>query len=293
VPAYDYTTVGHVTADVFSDGTRRPGGGAFYSALQAARLGQRALIITQGVPSELEELLAPYRAELELEIRPAGHTTTLHTRGRRRGERTQRVLAWAGPIEGMLEVDTAILHLAPVARETAPTWSGHAEFVGLTPQGLVRAWSATGEQIYHRALAPEQLPERWDAIVISRAERDSFEWLITAAASAAYERDVDGADAGAAGGAVMAITAAADATVLHVPGAGTLELEVPRIEQFVDDIGAGDVFAAAFFHSLQRGCGPPEAAAFANAAAAVRIGGAGPAAVGERGAIQAQLRALA
>jgi hypothetical protein len=295
VPAYDYTTVGHVTADVLSDGSRRPGGGAFYSALQAARLGQRVLIITQGVPAELEELLAPFRAELELEIRPAEHTTTLHTRGRRRGERTQRVLAWAGPIEGMLEVDTAILHLAPVARETAPTWSGHAEFVGLTPQGLVRTWSAPGEQICHRALAPEQLPERWDAIVISRAERGSFEWLIAAAASTAAERDAGGADAGAgaARGAVMAITAAADATVLHVPGEGTLELEVPRIEEFVDDIGAGDVFAAAFFYSLRRGCAPPEAAAFANAAAAVRIGGAGPAAVGQRGAIEARLRALA
>ena len=38
---FDYTTVGHVTADVLGDGSRRPGGSAFYSALQAARLGQR------------------------------------------------------------------------------------------------------------------------------------------------------------------------------------------------------------------------------------------------------------
>ena len=46
---YDYTAVGHVTADVFADGSVRPGGSALYSALQAARLGRRALIITQGV----------------------------------------------------------------------------------------------------------------------------------------------------------------------------------------------------------------------------------------------------
>jgi len=36
---FDYTAVGHVTIDVMPDGSRRPGGGAFYAALQAARLG--------------------------------------------------------------------------------------------------------------------------------------------------------------------------------------------------------------------------------------------------------------
>ena len=93
MPAYQYTTVGHVTADVLADGSRRPGGGAFYSALQAARLGKRALIITQGVPSEVEQLLAPYREELELEIIPAQHTTTLHTFGHG-AARTQRIKPW-------------------------------------------------------------------------------------------------------------------------------------------------------------------------------------------------------
>ena len=45
---FDYTTVGHVTIDVLDDGSRRAGGTAFYSALQAARLGRRALIVTRG-----------------------------------------------------------------------------------------------------------------------------------------------------------------------------------------------------------------------------------------------------
>jgi len=285
---YDYTTVGHVTADVLGDGSRRPGGGAFYSALQAARLGQRALIITQGVSSEIEILLAPYRPELEVEIHPAQHTTTLHTLGRS-GARTQRVLAWAGPIEHAVSVDTAILHLAPVARETAAAWQGRAEFVGLTPQGLMRAWEAPDAEITQRSLSPRQLPERCDAIVISKAERESCAWLIDAA------NGDGGQAAGAAGtlGALVAITAAADPTTLHIPGGEVLELEVPRIEQFVDDIGAGDVFAAAFFVSLREGRSPAEAAAFGNAAAAVRIGAAGPDAVGERVAIEAHLRALA
>ena len=45
-----------------------------------------------------------------------------------------------------MAVDTAILHLAPIARETPRAWPrSRAEFVGLTPQGLVRAWDARGE----------------------------------------------------------------------------------------------------------------------------------------------------
>ncbi|MCW3026423.1 MAG: hypothetical protein JWM29_1855, partial [Solirubrobacterales bacterium] len=63
---FDYTTLGHVTIDIFADGSRQPGGTAFYSALQAARLGRRARIVTRGRPSELKELLEPYLAELEL-----------------------------------------------------------------------------------------------------------------------------------------------------------------------------------------------------------------------------------
>ncbi len=294
MPVYDYTTVGHVTADVLADGSRRPGGGAFYSALQAARLGQRALIITQGVASEIEELLAPYRRERELEVLPAPHTTTLQTFGRGTA-RAQRVLAWAGPITQAVTIDTAILHLAPVARETTARWRGRADFVGVTPQGLVRTWSEPDRHIQQLRLEPDQLPERRDAIVISHDERDSCAWLI--AAGAPHDRQAAGSPQRGDGAAraartLVAITAGADATALHIPGREMLELEVPRIEHFVDDLGAGDVFAAAFFVALLEGRPPVEAAAFGNAAAAVRIGGAGPSAVGERDAIQARLDAL-
>jgi len=295
VPAYQYTTVGHVTADVFADGSRRPGGGAFYSALQAARLGRRALIITQGVPAEVEQLLAPYRDELELDVIPTRQTTTLRTSGRG-AARKQRLLAWAGPIARAVAVDTEILHLAPVARETTGRWEGRADFVGLTPQGLVRAWAKLGGEIKQRRLQPEQLPERCDAIVISRAERQSCAWLLAAAqqrhGARAAGSSAAGGGASATPGPLIAITAGAEATALHVPGQEVLALEVPRIERFVDDLGAGDVFAAAFFVSLVGGRPPAEAASFGNAAAAVRIAGAGPGAVGERDAIRERLRAL-
>ncbi len=272
---FDYTTVGHVTADVLADGTRRPGGSAFYSALQASRLGRRALIITQGAAREIEELLEPYRSEFELVILPAQETTTLQTSAVG-AQRAQRVLAWAGPIAENLEVDTEILHLAPVARETPRRWSGRSDLVGLTPQGLVRAWERDGGKVGHVALEPAQLPERWDAIVISEAERPSCAWLVADPA-----------------GAVVAVTNAAAPTAIHQRAAATAWVPVPAIEDFRDDIGAGDVFAAAFFMAIAEGQPAGEAACFANAAAAVRIGAVGADGIGHRPEIEARLRAVA
>jgi sugar/nucleoside kinase (ribokinase family) len=272
--SFDYVTVGHVTRDAIDHGTHgiafQPGGSAFYSALQAARLGLRTLVVTQGNPSEIESMLAPYRGELELHTIPAKHTTTLSTRGVG-AARTQRMLAWAGPIVEPLELDTAILHLAPVARETPSSWPGSAAFVGITPQGLVRHWEQGG--ISPAPLDPSMLPDRFDAAVISEHERPSCHTLF----SVARQR-----------GAHVAVTAGSRPTIVHLPSSGAgpvVQTSTPALVTVREDIGAGDVFAAAFFIALADGCTPLEAATFGNAAAAVRIAGVGPGAIGQREAI--------
>jgi hypothetical protein len=301
--SFDYVTVGHVTRDAIDHGadsiTFQPGGSAFYSALQAARLGLRTLVVTQGVPSEIDAMLAPYRGELELHTIPAEHTTTLSTRGVG-AARTQRVLAWAGPIVQRVELDTAILHIAPVARETPVSWPGNAAFVGITPQGLVRDWEqgegvplgplhtasllgdiplappnsdALAGDISQVKLDPSLLPDRFDAAVISEHECPSCHTLF----SAARHR-----------GAHVAVTAGSRATTVHLPSSGAgsvVQTSAPAPVTVRDDIGAGDVFAAAFFIALADGCTPLEAATFGNAAAAVRIAGVGPGAIGRREAI--------
>jgi pfkB family carbohydrate kinase len=272
----DYTTVGHVTVDVMRDGSRRPGGTAFYSALQAARLGLRTLIVTRGVPREIAALLEPYRGELELEILAAPQTTMLATRGSG-ATRSQRVLAWAGAIDEHVAVDTSILHLAPVARETPGRWQGFAGFVGLTPQGLVRAWSGDCGDIFAAAPQRGRIPGRCQAVVMSEHERTSSGELIAAAAAC---------------GAIVAVTAGASPTTLLCAGGDAL-VDVPTVANPTDDVGAGDVFAAAFFIALHEGRAPRLAADFANAAAAVRIGAAGADAIGGREVIEARLRAVA
>ena len=299
-------TVGHVTVDVIAaDASRRPGGGAFYSALQAARLGLRALIVTQGSPTELEALLEPYRDELELCIVPAPATTTFATSWPG-GQRLQHVLAWAGPIAGPVEVDTRILHFAPVARETPAAWRGRAGFVGLTPQGLARTWGPpsgeTDNGHAHRSAAVRAeasdgqaggelrsaplpndrdsldalLPHPCNAVVISEQERTACAPLLAAAAAT---------------GAVIAVTAGPGATSVELPGGEITQVQAPAVAAPRDDLGAGDVFAAAFFVALHEGLSPVRAAAFGNAAAAVRIEGIGADAVGDRRAIEARIEA--
>jgi len=266
VSGFDYVTVGHVTVDVVGpSGERRPGGGAFYSALQAARLGMRTQIVTQGRRRELEELLEPYRDEFELRVLPAERTTTLATSGMG-AERRQRVLAWAGPMREPIEVDAAILHLAAVARETPTDWQGRAEFVGVTPQGLMRAWEADDRgQVSLVALDPRDLPAQVDALVVSRRERPYCELLPTRP--------------------VIAVTAGRDPTMVIVPDGTAATAAVPPVERVRDDLGAGDVFAAAFFIALHGGDAPLQAAAWGNAAAAVRVSGVGAGAVGAAVAI--------
>jgi hypothetical protein len=277
--AFDYTTVGHVTIDVLSDGSRRPGGTAFYAALQAARLGRRARIVTQGVVAEIEQLLEPFASEFELEIHPATHTTTLETVGAGH-ERRQRLLAWAGPIEEPGVLDSAIVHLAPVARETPAEYRGGDGFLGLTPQGLLREWSHVGAEITSvrgQVGSLAGMADRCRAIVLSELERAGCAELIAAARSR---------------GAIVAVTDEASPALI-LPGTdGEFAVPVPAVDHPREDLGAGDVFAAAFFLALHEGRSPGEAAAFANATAAVRISGAGADAVGDSTAVARRLQAV-
>jgi sugar/nucleoside kinase (ribokinase family) len=295
VARFDYTAAGHVTVDVLADGTTQPGGGAFYSALQASRLGLRALVITRGRAPEIERLLEPYATELDVQVQPANDTTTLQSCAPDAAA-GQRVLAWAGPLEPPRAVDSEILHFAPVARETGRHWNGRARFIALTPQGLIRTWSAIGEQMRASELSRDQLPERVDAVVLSEHERPWCGVLFAAPPAPSERAKLDG-DGGAAGAALpqplVAVTAAHRATVLHHPPAKPLALAVPRVRRVVDDVGAGDVFAAAFFCALASDTAPREAAAFANAAAAVRLSGCGADAVGTREAVENRVHSAA
>ncbi len=85
----------------------------------------------------------------------------------------------------------------------------------------------------------EAIARRCHAVVVNHHERASCARLIAAATAA---------------GALTAITAGASPTVVLRPhGQDELVLDVPPLERPVEDIGAGDVFAAAFFVALGDG----------------------------------------
>lgn len=275
-PRYDYVAVGHVTADIMADGSRRAGGTALYGALQAARLGLRALILTRGLPEEVEQLLRPYSAELELRVQPAPHTTALLTSGAD-GQRRQRVLAWAGPMRQERLPEAAVVHLAPVAAELSGPVRAGSCFLGLTPQGLARAWPGPEREIVTVAPSPKQqaIARECDAMVLSVHERGACEGMIEATLRA---------------GGVVAVTAAHEPTEIM---AGELLERVPveEVEQPADDLGAGDVYASAFFIELAGGADPLAAARTAAAAAALRMLGSGPEAIADGQAIAAHVQA--
>ncbi|HUH81840.1 MAG TPA: PfkB family carbohydrate kinase [Solirubrobacteraceae bacterium] len=272
---FDYAAVGHVTVDILPGGERRVGGTAFYSAIQAARLGLSAVVVTRGVPGEIEQLLAPYAEELELRVSAAERTTSLDTAGSG-PKRRQRLLRWAGEIAAELAPDAGIVHLAPVAREISFYRRRAGTFVGLTPQGLVRSWSGPGSEIELVPTTPAQeaLGALCSAMALSVEERDSCARLIANSLGA---------------GAVVAVTAGPAGGALLLPDGSELEIGGPRVAEPTDDLGAGDVFAAAMFVELFDGAAPARAAAFAAAAAAVRLEGAGPGAIGDRATIRQRL----
>jgi sugar/nucleoside kinase (ribokinase family) len=269
-----YVAVGHVTVDVLASGERRPGGTALYSALQAARLGLPATIVTRGEERVIRELLEPFAGELETLVQPAPETTTFATTGAGAARR-QRILAWGGPIEMGDLPPGAILHLAPVAAELTGVPPRGWEFVGLTPQGLVRHWPALGAEVRSCAPKPEGLALAGicDAVVLSDEERSACAPLI---------------DGARASGATVAITAGPGATEILSSAGEPLELSLEPIEDPADDLGAGDVYAAAFFAALAGGLAAVEAGKLAGAAAALRMLGPGPGAIARRPEIQAR-----
>jgi sugar/nucleoside kinase (ribokinase family) len=118
------------------------------------------------------------------------------------------------------------------------------------------------------------LASRCDAVVLSEHEHDACTELLDAARSA---------------GAVIAITAGDRAQTIITPSAPALTLPVQALEDPVEDLGAGDVYAGVFFIALHEGRTPADAGALAAAAARLRMTGTGAASIAHRDAIEAAI----
>ena len=176
--APEYLVIGHICADIQSDGTAALGGTALYSALTAANLGASVGVITRGkYGTEVDGVMIPgleeYADRMQIIVQDADGPT-FFVNEYQGGRRTQTLRRWAGEIDlqGLPPhwLNAKIIHLGPVDREIdqRQTTILQPEFLGATPQGWMREWPAGGGRVKHVPLriVPELL-SRLDAIIVS------------------------------------------------------------------------------------------------------------------------------
>lgn len=252
----DYLVIGHVTRDRMPEGGFRLGGTVAYAARTAQALGCRVGVIT-GASEDLS--LDEALPDIRLLRVPASVTTTFENRTTPQG-RVQTIQAAAPPLTSSMVHPawrfTSLLHLGPVAGECEP---GLADlfpntFLGLTPQGWMRAWDGSGR--VHPA------PWKHADILLPRA-----------AAVVLSEEDISGDEALAAHWATrtraLALTRGAAGCTVYAAGEKRDLPGHPVLE--VDSTGAGDIFAAVFFVRLWQGDDPWTAARLANCVAAISV----------------------
>ena len=247
MPSCDYLVVGHVSQDITPHGAR-PGGSVAYAALTVQGLGLRPCVVTScaEVP---KDLLA---AHVKVHCIPSQATTTFSLTEGPQGRILQlQALAASIPPDSIPAawLRAPIVHFAPIAREIPAEAIRRAagRFIGVTPQGWLRRWEADG--MVHPSVWPQ-------------AEKVLGE----ATAAVLSIEDIDGDEALAAQWAehvpVLVLTRGAEGATVFWQG-NAHAVAAPAIAQVVDTIGAGDIFAAAFFVRLAHTRDPLAAARFA------------------------------
>jgi sugar/nucleoside kinase (ribokinase family) len=228
--AVDYALIGHVTADLTSDG-RKLGGTVSYAARTAHAFGLSVGVVTSAAADEvLLDGIAPYVSQL-VNI-PASETTTYENLYHSMG-RTQYVRAVAEPIAPRSIPrafrDAPLVHLAPIAGEYEPgamvSMFPNALLL-LTLQGMLRTWGADGRVRFRRWMDAEAL-QRIDVVVFSEED-------IAEAPELAYEI--------AAVCRRVVVTRAERGGTVYLDGEARAYAALPV--ETVNPTGAGDVFAA-------------------------------------------------
>jgi sugar/nucleoside kinase (ribokinase family) len=256
----DYLLIGHVCRDLTPDGPRL-GGTVSFGALMAQALGQRVGIVTSA-PDTLAPLLALLES-VPLQRVPAPEATTFENvytpAGREQTLRGRAARLTAADIPEAWQ-HTRIAHLAPVADEVDPRLAAAfpGAFVGVTPQGWMRAWDEAGRVTYRAWPEPESVLRHADALALSIEDVGGDEAAVRALADMAR---------------VVAVTRSHEGATLYVDGSAQ-HIPAPRVRSG-DETGAGDIFAVAFFIHLSRTGDPLAAAHFATTLASDSVRRAG------------------
>jgi len=251
----DYLLIGHVTADLQADQSVSLGGTASFSGLTAAHLGHNVGLVTS-CASDLD--LDPL-AGMQKWVIPSEKTTTFRNEGLG-SNRVQHLYSaatriTASHIPAGLQ-DCPLVHLGPIAAEIDPEVANlfRNAMVCLTPQGWYRQANADG--LVRHVDWPEGLAllERADAVVLSiedlRGEEQKVQQLAEICSLLVVTENREGA---------------------RVFSQERVRYFSAPLVDIVEDTGAGDIFAACFFHRLYTTRDPWEAAHFAVQLAACSV----------------------
>jgi len=232
----DYLIIGHITEDLINGGYAN-GGTASYSALTARAFGLQVGIVTAGA-SDLSYLTS--NGSIQVIQKEASATTTFRNIETPHGRK--QYLLKVAPMLTADDVpqewrDSRIVHLGPVAQEIDLQLIGcfpSTVFIGMTPQGCMRAWDDDGLVHYCDWNPTAEFLERLDAMVISSEDVRGDEDIIAELACKLN---------------VLAVTEGRDGARVYWHR-DVRRFAAPCVH-VVDPTGAGDIFAAAFFIRLQ------------------------------------------
>lgn len=236
---YDYLAIGHVTEDVWRDGSRTPGGTVMYSSRTARAIEPRVAVLTAASKTfdtsaytgvDVYRVDSPNTTEFE-NIYAGGHRTQV--------TRPSPVVLNASHLTPEL-AKSRIAHLAPVCNEISVDLLrklSDEAFVGLTPQGWMRRWDAQGRVTQH--------PDQWEnaGAYLKRANA-----VVTSIEDVAGDWDV--LYRWAEKTHLLVVTVGPKGCIAFVDGKSSA-FPAPQVEE-VDPTGAGDVFAATLYIELQK-----------------------------------------
>lgn len=242
----EYLVFGHVSADLTDTGSRL-GGSAAFSGLTVKALGLSTGVVT----SYSEELNVSPLKELWLHNKPSQNTTTFKniSDGVHRIQYLFQVAEFLTAEDcPELSVSPSIIHLGPVADEVHPEILNcyPSSLKCLTPQGWFRKTNSDKIVKYQEWQSWEYTLSKADIAVLSLEDVQSNEVLIAKMASTIPILVVTENNRGAR------VYWHSDARFINAP-------EV----KYVDDTGAGDIFAGAFFYRYFYTRDPWEAGRFA------------------------------
>lgn len=251
----NYLAIGHISRDLTPEGPRL-GGSVAYAARTAQAFGLQSAIVTACGP---DTSLSGALEGIAVHCVPSNATTTFVLESTPQGRRLA-LQAQAAPLKWE-SIPAAwqrapLVHLAPVAAELPPGLAARfaGRFVGVTPQGWLRAWGDDG------IIRPTAWPEaktvlaQATAAVLSLEDLGGDESRIPPLAEMVP---------------VLVVTRGAAGATLHWQGqAHTIPAPPARP---TDTTGAGDIFAAAFFIRLYHTRDPLAAARFASQVAALSV----------------------